>query len=254
MPNGPASRLADTDDGLEVRLGGRADSRDRDLARAVIGQVLARHRIPPTDARVRLTTSGCAAGPALVQVNLRVCGTAARVQVAGGSVDEAIAVGASRLDRQIHRLLEAGRPWPWPDPERRILGMPGRGRIVRRKTVRLQVCGPLHAAAVMAAMDYDVHLFTDAETGEDAIVYRAGHTGLRLARQRSMHPPSHPATTALTVNCHRILTHTVDEAGERLAEGWLPYVFFTDRDSGRGSLLYRRYDGDLGLIQPLDEA
>lgn len=32
------------------------------------------------------------------------------------------------------------------------------------------------------AMDYDVHLFTDAATGEDAVVYRAGPSGLRLAR------------------------------------------------------------------------
>ncbi len=35
----------------------------------------------------------------------------------------------------------------------------------------------------MDAMDYDVHIFTDTTTGEEAVVYRAGPAGLRLARQ-----------------------------------------------------------------------
>jgi hypothetical protein len=38
------------------------------------------------------------------------------------------------------------------------------------------------------------------------------------------------------------------EAARWLADGWLPFLFFTDRASGRGRLLYRRYDGGLGLI------
>lgn len=29
-------------------------------------------------------------------------------------------------------------------------------------------------AAVLSAMDYDVYLYTDADTGEDAVVYRSG--------------------------------------------------------------------------------
>jgi hypothetical protein len=33
-----------------------------------------------------------------------------------------------------------------------------------------------------------------------------------------------------------------------LGDGWLPFVFYTDQDTGRGSLLYRRYDGGLGLV------
>ena len=132
--------------------------------------------------------------------------------------------------------------------------MPGRGRIARLKTFPLQVGTPWQASAVLTAMDYDVHLYTDAETGEDAIVYRAGPTGLRLARQHSMHPPSTPASAPtpvippVTVNPRRVLTLTAAEAADRLASGWLPFVFYTDRDSRRGNLLYRRYDGDLGLI------
>jgi hypothetical protein len=93
-------------------------------------------------------------------------------------------------------------------------------------------------------------LYTDAETGEDAVVYRSGPTGVRLARQHSMHPPSLPTLLPLTVNAHRVPTLDLPAAVDRLVAGWLPFVFYTGTDSGRGGLLYRRYDGDLGLITP----
>lgn len=100
-------------------------------------------------------------------------------------------------------------------------------------------------------MDYDAHLFTDAETSEDAVIYRAGQTGLRLARQRSMRPPSTPVNLPLTVNPRKTPTLTLPQAADRLAEGWLPFAFYTDHDSRRGNLLYRRYDGNLGPISPI---
>jgi hypothetical protein len=235
---------------IDVHARGRIVRDDRDCAKAMIGAVLARHRIAA--ARVRLTGSLCADGPALVQVNLRVCGARARIQVPGRSVASAIAAGAARLERQVRRLTTAWEPWPWPDPERRSLGGPDRGQIARLKIFRLRVATPCQATAAMNAMDYDAYLYTDVETGEDAIVHRAGPTGTRLARQRSMRPPSTPATQPLTVNSRRVPTMTPARAAARLADGWLPFVFFTDVDSGRGNLLYRRYDGDLGLVAPAE--
>jgi hypothetical protein len=222
---------------------------ERDCAQAMIEAVLA-HRKVDGPARVRLTAANCADRPALVQVNLRVCGARTRVQVPGRDAARAIAAAATRLERQIRRLSTAWEPWPWPDPERRSLCVPGRGQVARLKTVRLHVGVPCQATAAMNAMDYDFYLFTDAETAEDAVVYRAGPTGVRLARQRSMHPPTTPGTLPLTVNARKIPTLGAAEAADRLAEGWLPFVFFTDRDSGRGNVLYRRYDGDLALISP----
>jgi hypothetical protein len=217
----------------------------------MISAVLAHHTKAAAGTRLRLAGAACASGPMLVQVNLRVCGAPARVQVAGRSAAAAIAAAAARLDRQIRRLSTAWEPWPWPDPERRVLGVPGHGQIARLKTYRLSVGMPCQASAVMNAMDYDVHLYTDAETGEDAIVYRAGPAGLCVARQHSMHPPSMPVTLSLTINPRKVPTLTPAMAADRLTEYWLPFVFFTDRDSRRGNVLYRRYDGDLGLISPM---
>ncbi|MGO8965653.1 hypothetical protein [Mycobacterium sp.] len=45
-------------------------------------------------------------------------------------------------------------------------------------------------------MDHDLHLFTDASTGVDAVVYRGRPSGLRLARQRCMRPPRSPRTAS----------------------------------------------------------
>lgn len=223
---------------------------ERDCAQAMISAVLARHRGAADYAHLRLSASAQPDGPVLAQVNLRVCGAPARIQVAGGSAAQAIAAAATRLERQIRRLSTVWEPWPWPDPERSPLASPQPGVITRRKTYGLRVGVPCRAAAVLNAMDYDVHLYTDADTGEDAVVFRSGATGLRLARQRTMRPPTMSSGLPLTINSREIPVLSAAEATTYLAEYWLPWVFFTDRDTGRGNLLYRRYDGDLGLIAP----
>jgi hypothetical protein len=235
---------------VEVR--GGVSPQERDSAEERVRNVLARHRRVVADARVRVSGGACG-GPGLVQVNLRVCGAPARVQVPGRTVAEAIATAASRLDRQIARLSTTWQPWPWPDPERCSLGLPGAGRIVREKTYRLRVARPCQAAATLHAMDYEVFLYIDVETGEDAVVYRAGPVGLALARQATMRPPRLAGALALTVNPRKTPVLTRLQAARWLADGWLPFLFFTDHDTGRGNLLYRRYDGNLGLVAPGDE-
>lgn len=68
-----------------------------------------------------------------------------------------------------------------------------------------------------------------------------------------MRPPSMPTALPLTVNSRKVPILGVEQATDRLAEGWLPFVFFTNHHSGRGNLLYRRYDGNLGLVSPIDD-
>lgn len=41
------------------------------------------------------------------------------------------------------------------------------------------------------------------------------------------------------------------QAARLLAATAATFVFYTDRDTGRGKLLYRRYDGGLGLVSPI---
>lgn len=235
---------------LAVSVKGGVNGDERDCARAMISAVL---RKTATDhARIRISAPDRANGPGLVQVNLRVHGAPARIQVAGPTVVLAISAAATRLRRQIKRLTTAWEPWPWPDPERRVLAVPDAGAIARLKSFRLHAATPCQAAAFLNAMDYDVFLYIDAETGEDAIVYRAGPTGLRLARQRTMRPPAMPSLLPLTIHPRKIPILTPAQAATRLAEHRLPFVFYSDHTTHRGNLLYRRYDGDLGLITPTE--
>lgn len=239
-----------TGEAIDVRVRGGIDPEVVEAATAMVDAVLTSHSSTVDRVRIRLSGSTCGRGPLLVQVNMWLHDNPARIQVAGADTSAALTAGRDRLYRQLHRLHGGGaNNRPWPDPQRRPLGVPGPGRVTRLKSVRLQVCSPYQAAVVMNAMDYDAYLFTDSGTGEDAVVYRAGHTGTRLARQRSMHPPT-TGPAGLTVNSHRIDTLTFDQASTRLIDGWLPYLFHTDHDTGRGALLYRRYDGHLSLVRP----
>ncbi|WP_208023146.1 sigma 54 modulation/S30EA ribosomal C-terminal domain-containing protein [Mycobacterium marinum] len=228
------------------------------VARAV-GRILV-HREIVGGARVRLKTGACGRGPMVLQVNLRVGELPARVLAVTPGIDD-LAPALLRLDRHIVRMYDQWRPRPWPDLTRRRLFVRPDAAIARRKPVSLRCSTPLAAVAVMDAMDYDAHVFTDAETGEDAVVYRAGPSGLRLARQRHVYPPGwawSPSNSAppvpLIVNSRPTLALTEEEALRRAREHGLQLLFFTDSATGRGQLLYPRYDGDLGLVGPARRA
>ena len=202
------------------------------LARAV-GCALARREITG-GARVRRKMGNCDRGPMVVQVNLRVRGAPARVMAVTAGTGDLTPVLA-RLDCQIEALSAPWRARPWPDLTRRILTAGPDAGVARRKAVSLQRLTPMEAAEVMDAMDYDAHLFTDAEIGEDAVVYRAGPGGLRLARQRSVFPPGWSSSSTLcgppvplVVNPRRAPALTEAVAVHLIREHRSRLLFFTD--------------------------
>lgn len=232
---------------IEVIARGAVPEGEVSRAEWVIGRVLRRHRIV-TDARVRLTRLPHEEGQLVVQVNLRAFGVDMRAQ-SGGPGSFALTFAAERLDRQMHRLATGAGPRSWPDPSRPPLAVVTDDRpIVRRKAGDPLACDVADAISVMDEMDYDACLFTDKVADEDAVVYWSGPLGVRLARQRRMRPPEQAQQLGLTVNPHPTRTLDEGEAVARLCGYGLPFLFFTDSDDGRGRLLYRRYDGDLGIV------
>ncbi|WP_433599326.1 sigma 54 modulation/S30EA ribosomal C-terminal domain-containing protein [Nocardia sp. CA-135953] len=205
-----------------------------------VGRLLTRNGID-SGARVRVVVANCPSGPQLVQVNLCVRGTPARVQTITPGAGMVLPV-VQRLDRLIERLTTKRRAAaPAREPIRRLLAASGHGTITRRKNCSLLVGTPAAAAAVLDAMDYDAHLFVDAETGADAIVYRGDSAGVELLRS----PGDDPSAAD-----PRIPELSETAAVDRLCTVGLPFLFFIDPVSRRGNLLYRRYDADLGLITP----
>ncbi|MEV2225949.1 sigma 54 modulation/S30EA ribosomal C-terminal domain-containing protein [Nocardia vinacea] len=177
-----------------------------------------------------------------------------RVQVPGPSGFIATFL-ADRLDRQLARLNAEAVLRHWPDAARPPLAGPTDEKpIVRRKHCALLTGTPEEAVRAMDAMDYDAYLYTDAETGEDAIVYWAGPLGVRLARQYRQQLPESASALSLTVNPHPTPRLTEAEAAARLCRYGLPFLFFTDPSSRRGRLLYRRYNGALAIVLPAAES
>jgi hypothetical protein len=218
-----------------------------------ITQATARFDVAVDGLRVRLAEAG---GRVVAQANARAARRAIRVQVAADTLDQAVEDLADRLGR---RVLEAAACWsgrPWPDtddasvPSRVPLGVRALGPQVpaRIKTVSLQTCPPAVAVAVMDLMDYPAHLFIDADTGLDAIVHRAGPTGYRLTRLRPA-PPPNPNTVPLTVDPLPAPVLPTARAIARLDESGLGHLLFADPDTGRGHLLYRRFDNRYALIE-----
>lgn len=198
-----------------------------------LGRILRRHGVDGP-VRVRLHWPDSESGTeriTLAQATIRTLGKAYRVQVAGPG-RFAATFALERLDRRLGcGPEELSRPWP--DPARPNLSAVTELRpIVRRKDFRLQVVSPAAAAQVLDAMDYDAHLFVDAGTGADTVVCWSGPLGVRV----------------LTRGRDNVPLLLEDEAVARLCLGGLPYLFFTDPDTRRGRLLYRRYDGDLALV------
>jgi len=240
-----------SDGQITMQTAGEVLDDARDFVRNQVSGLLRRLPGPRPVVRIKLTRSARPAlsWSALVQANIEVRGQQMRGQATGAFFHEA----AQSLRRSLaHRLPTlAGLPAWWDGrPRVPVTEVSGRRDIVRRKYCTPVRCTPDQAALAMDLMDYDIHLFVDAETGEDSAIYRIGPTGYRLARLVSTAPPSGPVSVPLTVNVHEVPQLTPEEAAGRLDATELPFRFFRSADTDRGAVLYRRYDGHYGLVTP----
>ncbi len=194
-----------------------------------------------------------------------------------------------RADRRVARRHSSGRPEPgeWRHgdlPARRpeYFDRPVDERqLVRHKTFVVDDMTPDEAAFDMEQLDYDFHLFRDLASGRDALLVR-DVDGYRLDRlgpadgelAAPARPPGGDAgqgsgargaaslatapNSALTsINGREVVERaepapvlSVAEAIERMDSGGERLVFFANATTGRGTVLYRRYDGHYGLISP----
>ncbi|WP_282204708.1 HPF/RaiA family ribosome-associated protein [Kitasatospora fiedleri] len=228
-----------------------------DYARVKVRAVLERLEEPVLGVRVRLVQEPhrTVARPSLAQVVVDLNGRPVRAHVAARTMREAVDLLQDRLVSRLARLRRQRQhphePLGLPAdggghrPEHRVRP-PEERRVVRHGSYGPARCTPLAAVRELEALDHDFHLFTDAGSGREGVVYRGTAGGYRLA---SAGPLSAPVPGLVTGRL-AVPRLTLAGARERLDLSGLPFVFFTDAGTGRGHVLYRRYDGHYGLVAP----
>lgn len=249
-------------------LDGPVDETARDHAGRMIRSIVAMAPRPVIFARVKLAVAGArpAEEQAIAQGTLDVSGALVRAQVAAPTIVEAIDVLGDRLRRRLRRIAErredqAERPPSTPEGEWRSGDLPssrpgyydrppeGR-RIVRRKAFAPTEISVEEAIFDLDVLDHRFFLFTDQRDGEDSVVYESDD-GVLLRRLSGGRPPdTDDRPLPVEVNAAPAPELTAEEAKARLDVSGEPFVFFRDAGSGRGTVLYRRYDGHYGLVEP----
>jgi ribosomal subunit interface protein len=255
---------------VTVQMVARGDvsHRDKEYARTKMTKAFGWIREPVLFARMKLTKSAnpAASRRALAQANLDVDGHAVRAQVAAETMHEAIDLVMDRLREQLARANEhwearrGAKPKPGPhewrhasEPTHRPdrFHRPAEEReVIRHKSFAVPWESVDEAVFEMESMDYDFHLFTDVATGQDSVVHRTGPTGYRLA-QLAPRAESGPFAVPLTISTLPAPKLSLAKAEELLDSTGMPFVFFAATETGRGNVLYHRYDGHYGLITPV---
>ncbi|MFI6921202.1 sigma 54 modulation/S30EA ribosomal C-terminal domain-containing protein [Nonomuraea spiralis] len=243
----------DADD-VQVRIrGGGVRSADVRRARHTVADLTKLAHEPVLGATVKLAATPRPAGERrTAEAVLDVQGRLIRARAGADSTRAAIHLLGDRLRA---RLLESTRDWEnrrgrHPRPQH-----PARPavehRIVRTLTAARAV--PDEAAVDMEDLDYDFLLFTETATGQDSVIYRTDD-GYRLAQLEPR--PDLPAPTCADISVSPLPAArlTVAQAVDRLELTGFAFVFFADSGTGAGCLLYRRDDGDYGLVTTAREA
>jgi ribosome-associated translation inhibitor RaiA len=219
---------------------------------------------------VRLTLRGGpgrrgAQRPYVADVSAPFDGRLLAAHAIGGSPVEATDEVVKRLRRQLRRIVDADvalRNEPrtiakaledltGPDRPRpgHRLKPPEEREIVHRRTYADRPEPTLTAIADLLDDDEQFHLFVHVRTGEDVVVHWRddGRIGLLfpqgsvLADEQDIVVPeasrySEPITLATARAEEDILNHR--------------FLYFIDAGDGRGKVLYLRFDGDYGLVEP----
>jgi ribosome-associated translation inhibitor RaiA len=254
---------------VTVRTHGRVTADEVAYARSKIVAVTRYVHGPVLLARVKLTRLADPAVPrrAVVQANLDLSGRLLRAQAARPTIREAV---DEVHDRLRDRLVRASGRWEATHGRSAMQRAQSRRRhelaalsaaplasraepaqIVRRKTFPLRRRTVDEAAEEMQMRDYDFHLFVEEGSGADSVLYRPQRgRGLRLSQVDPAPRDVVRGAVPVTVSTARPPTLTPESAMTEIANlGW-PFLFYRDYESGRGCVLYHRFDRHFGVIAP----
>lgn len=198
--------------------------------------------------------------PNHVQVTMNLDGRFLRAHRHAATMTEAIDRATSRLRRQVESraerpqsvLLRHRDEASWHHDDAR-LPRPGyfprpveERRIVRRKTFAMRPESIEEALFDLEALDHDFFVFVNDETGEENVVYFEDGD---YAVMQPTPTPGAIARVGVTVRSgRRPPTMNARAACEMLDATDVGFVFCVDDVTKRGFVVYRRYDGNYGLI------
>ena len=201
--------------------------------------------------------------PNIAKASLDVDGRIVRAHVAAPHMGQAIEALEERLGRRLDDLAERAQD------DRRETGHPAEGgwrhgdlptfrpdffprpreerRIIRRKSYAMEPVSVEEAIWEMRMLDHDFLLFTSADSKEENVVYRGEDDVLHL---RQIAPPGEAFVDPVLIDATPAPTLDETAAVAVLDEADGSFLFFVDQDTGRGTVLYRRFDGHYGLVAP----
>lgn len=250
---------------VQVEARGRVPEGIPALAAGKVRSLLRLAGRPVLSARVTLTMAAdpAVARPAVARASVDVSGRIARAQAAGQTMRDAVEHMAARLRAQLDRLApdwEARRgsrpqetPGEWRHqsvPARRTPYFPrslAARQVTRHGSYAAGRRTPEEAIAELDLLEYDFHLYADKITGQDTVIYRTAG-GYRLAQVAPRPYREHPLPESVTRDEQAAPRLTVTAAIARLEATGQRFVFFADAATGRGSVIYHRYDGHYGLV------
>jgi ribosome-associated translation inhibitor RaiA len=258
--------VTDTKPPMELVRRGDVDDVTVDYAMKRLESVMELIGAPVLFVRVRLSRDAAAHRPSLAQATLDVNGDLLRAQVAADTMTEAIDLLADRLRDQIQHRAERRRArraigrkphsgdWRRGDAHQSRPLFADRSvddrEILRRKSFAVDPATPDEAAADMEQLDHDFWLFQDLASDAEAVIEHLPDGSYRMQRARPVDAEAGPVAIDVEVLGHAPPTVTLDDAIQQLDDGRLRFVFFVDADTGRGNVVYRRYDGNYGLLSP----
>ncbi len=257
----------DTPDIAIIRSGDIDASQELRL-REDLERVLTRAHGPVERVRVKIDAPQTPSHPYSVSIAVFTSDAHVRSHVTAESFNEAIDTVCLRLRRQLDRSADRRRRPPdqhrpdetsWrhgdrPDPGALISDGPASSarEIVRHKTWGPRRSSIEEAIWDMEQADYDFYLFVEDATNDTAFV---SHEEAGVAVQFSGGVSEDQASAAsefASVNPDPAPAMTPDVAMKLLNESRAPFVFAADAD-GSAFVLYRRFDGHFGLIEPRDD-
>lgn len=254
---------------MDVRVTGRGHvpSPLHEEARRKIGSLDQVIAAPILDAHVVLTQeeNPRIERPARAEAEIDINGHVVRGRVAEADMHRAVDQLAEHLRGQIRRYVEgritahrrASQPAPgewrhrqWSPPRPGYLPRPAEEReLVRRKAFALGAMAPGEAAELMQDLDHDFLLFRDSGTDADAVLYLRDDGRLGVIAPAGTELPETPGDGVTYEESRFSEPITVHTAVAEMNELNHRFLYFVNAETGRGSVIYLRYDGHYGLIE-----